>query len=398
MKHKSKISTEPRKVIILGVTGSIGGQAMEVAAHRSSAFRIAGVSSYRGGVTFERIIREHRPGCVCIGAASEMSKLRKSASELGFRLYGGDDGLCDMICECPADTVVNAIVGMAGLRPALISLETGKNLVMANKESIVAAGDLLKRTAKANRVSIIPADSEHSAIFQCLQGRSAAEIAGITLTASGGPFLNRKNLRSVTPKQALAHPLWKMGPKVSIDSATMMNKGFEIIEASKLFDIAPDRISVVIHKECIIHSLVELTDGSMIAQLAAPDMRLPVAYAMNYPNRIQAPGVNALSLKEINSLTFEAPDERKYPCLELARLSMKIGGVAPAVLCAADEVAVGAFLKTEISFENIYRVLEGTLSSLDASLKADPGDIENITAADREARKKARNQIRKMRA
>ncbi|MFA6450616.1 MAG: 1-deoxy-D-xylulose-5-phosphate reductoisomerase [bacterium] len=384
---KNTIEKSKKKLIVLGSTGSVGAAALDTAAGMPDIVEIVGLAAYGNLRDLEKQIERFAPKLVCVADAKTAKRFRPAARAAGFKLYEGDSGLAALAAADGADTVFNAIVGVAGLKPTLAALEAGRSVLMANKESIVAGGDLINKTAKNNRARLIPVDSEHSAIFQCLQGRRRPEIKRVILTASGGPFLRSKNLKSPSPEQALAHPRWLMGPKVSVDSATLMNKGLEMIEASRLFSLRPDQVTLVIHPESVVHSLVELSDGSMIAQLAAPDMKIPIAYSLSYPNRRHSAFTAPLSLSEIGRLTFEEPDMKRFPCLSLALSALSRGGLAPAVLNAADEAAVAAFLARRLDFAGIHAVIAATLEQLDDTLDGDATVLENILIADASARR-----------
>jgi 1-deoxy-D-xylulose-5-phosphate reductoisomerase len=385
----------PKKLIVLGSTGSVGSAALDVAAGLGGAIEIVGLAAGGASGALEKQIEKFAPKYVAVSHAAAARRLRPLARRCGFKLISGPDAAAELAAAPGATHVLNAVAGIAGLKPALAALSASRTLLMANKESIVAAGELIADTARRHRARIIPVDSEHSAIFQCLAGRRAGEVRQVILTASGGPFLRRKNFKGITPAQALAHPRWKMGPKVSIDSATLMNKGLELIEASKLFALRPDQVSLVIHPECVVHSLVELTDGSMIAQLAAPDMKIPIAYAMTYPARSAAPNGARISLEKIGRLTFEPPDEKRFPCLCLARAALERGGLAPAALSAADETAVAAFLARKIGFGDIPRAIEAAMEKIQDLLNGDPLDEDGIWETDGAARRATAAFIRK---
>ena len=322
-----------KKVVLLGATGSIGTSAVDVARSHPEAFRVVAVSA----------LRAHE-------------KCAALARELGAKAYVGEDAALRAVEENEADVCLVATVGASGLKPTLAAIDRGMDVALATKEVMVMAGELVTARAKARGVRFRPVDSEHSAIFQCLQGGGAVDR--LILTASGGPFLDGpEDLSSVTVEQALNHPRWKMGPKVTVDSATMMNKGFEVIEARWLFDVPADRIDVVVHPESVVHSLVTFTDGSTLAQLSPPDMRVPIQYALSWPDRLPA-ARKPLDLAALGALTFRAPDPARFPCLRIAKEALRLGGLAPAALSVADEFAVREFLAGRIRFVDIPDVLE----------------------------------------
>jgi len=369
-------------ITILGSTGSIGRQTLEVA--ESLGLKVRALSANNSTGLLEEQIRKYKPVLVAVYDERAALDLSKRVSDTGVRVVGGPEGQNEAAGHSGADIIVTAIAGMAGLGPTLAAIRTGKRLALANKEPLVCAGEEVVRTARECGTEIIPVDSEHSAIFQCLaevrlqkdearlQNLSAPhpatappQIKKIILTASGGPFreMSRAELGKVTPEQALLHPNWKMGKKVTIDSATLMNKGLELIEAMHLFGVAPQQVEVVIHPESIIHSMVEFTDGSTIAQLSNPDMRLPIQYALTYPERRPSP-VKPLDLLQIKQLTFEKPDLDAFPCLRLAYIAAEQGSEACAALNRANEEAVARFLNKEISFYGISDIIQEALKSI----------------------------------
>ncbi len=376
----------PASLSVLGATGSVGRQALEVAAeHRIPLDLITANVDVSG---MEALARAYHPRfCVMAdeGAARDLA-LRLSDTPIAVR--GGSDALCDAIREANSPVTVNAILGEAGLLPTLACVSLGRRLALSNKESLVVAGEIVKAEAKKSGCEIIPVDSEHSAIFQCLHAGRKSDVRSILLTASGGPFrgMTREQLEKVTLRDALAHPTWKMGAKITVDSATMMNKGFEVIEAAHLFDVSPDAIRVVVHPESIIHSAVEYIDSAVIAQLSSPDMRLCVQYALTYPARL--PGLTReLDLFSVGTLNFFAPDPAAFPLLPLAYRAMKLGGGVPAVLNASNEVAVAAFLREKINFTDISRTVSETVERLTVYKNAKT--VEELLDADREARNAA---------
>lgn len=327
----------PKRIIILGATGSIGSGAVDVVRSHSAEFDVVAVSALRSKERCEAV-----------------------AAELGARAYVGEDAAVRAVEENDADVCLVATVGVSGLRPTLAAIEKGMDVALATKEVLVMAGELVMGRARAKGVKILPVDSEHSAVFQCLQGAHGGEVAKLTLTASGGPFLDGPaDLSSVTVEQALHHPRWAMGPKVTIDSATMMNKVFEVIEARWLFDVPVDAVEIVVHPESVVHSLVTFADGSTLAQLCPPDMRVPIQYAISWPDRLQAER-EPLDLAALGALTFRRPDPGRFPCLRFVREAC---GCAPAVLAAADEWAVDAFLKGRIRYTDIAKAVEDALAN-----------------------------------
>jgi 1-deoxy-D-xylulose-5-phosphate reductoisomerase len=362
-----------QNIAILGATGSIGASTLDVIARHPSRFRVAALTANRQVDELAELCRRHRPDTVCVADASQAPRLRERlvATGIACRVLGGEGGLVEIASLPGVDCVMAAIVGAAGLRATLAAARAGKKLLLANKEALVVAGPVFMETVRASGATLLPIDSEHNAIFQCLPAFTSGDLAGkgirrILLTGSGGPFRARQRaeLQRVTPDEACAHPNWVMGRKISVDSATMMNKGLEIIEAHWLFGAAPEQIQVVVHPQSVVHSMVEYADGSVIAQLGHPDMRTPIAQALAYPDRIDA-GVPALDLFRVGSLGFEQPDFARFPALGLAYSALRSGGSAPATLNAANEVAVAAFLEGRLPFLQITSVIEETLTALD---------------------------------
>ncbi len=343
---------------ILGSTGSIGTQALKVVRELNRAgrtqFRVAVLAAHHNVELLEQQAREFFPEAVAVYDLAAAADLRIRLRDMDVKVLEGIDGLCEAAAWEGVDITLNSVVGMVGLRPTLAAIKARKTLALANKETLVAGGALVMEAAKQNGVDILPVDSEHSAIFQCLQGNNKGELRRILLTASGGPFFGRtrEELENVTPEQALAHPNWSMGAKVSIDSATMMNKGLEVMEARWLFDVLPDKIQVVVHRESIVHSMVEYDDRSVIAQLGVPDMCLPIQYALTYPERLPSL-VGELDLFAVQSLSFYPPDLNAFPCLDIAIRALKRGGLAPAAVNGANEEAVSAFLQGRLGFMQI---------------------------------------------
>ena len=379
----------PRRLLVLGSTGSIGTQALDVISRAEGELELVGLSAERSWEPLVAQAREH--GVARIALADEDAAAQAAEAWTEGEVLGGAEGLVRLVLESGADLVLNALVGSAGLGPTVATLGEGIDLALANKESLVVGGELVMALAEATGAQILPVDSEHSALFQLLAGERAGAVEKLVLTASGGPFRGRgrAELEGVTIEEALAHPTWSMGGKISIDSATLMNKGLEVIEAHHLFGIDYDRIDVVVHPQSIVHSLITLVDGAALAHMGNPDMRAPIAYALHHPERVAVP-IAPLDLAAIGTLTFEAVDEKAFPCLRLAREVGRAGGTAPCVLNAANEVAVHAFLTGRLGFPGIPEVLAGTLDEL-------PGEpiraFETLYAADREAREVAADLI-----
>ena len=350
-----------KRIVLLGATGSIGSGACDVIRAHPESFRVAALA-----------VRSSRARAEALGRV------------FGAPVFCGEDAALRAVAETEADLVLVATVGLSGLAPTLAAVDRGIDVALATKEVMVAAGALVVARARATSARLIPVDSEHSAIFQCLQGRGAQPVARLTLTASGGPFLDGPaDLSAVTPAQALAHPRWRMGPKVTVDSATMMNKGFEVLEASGLFGVPADRIDVVVHPESVVHSLVTFADGATLAQLSPPDMRVPIQYAFSWPDRLPA-ARRPLDLAALGAFTFRAPDEARFPCLRLVREAAAAGGVRPAALSAADEVAVARFLAGGLRFTDIPRLVA---SAVRAAPDLPCDSLHNVLAADAAARK-----------
>jgi 1-deoxy-D-xylulose-5-phosphate reductoisomerase len=383
-----------QNIAILGATGSIGASTLDVIARHPSRFKVAALTANRQVEELAELCRRHRPHTVCIADAAQAPRLRErlAAAGAGCRVLAGDEGLVEIASLPGVDCVMAAIVGAAGLRATLAAARAGKKLLLANKEALVVAGPVFMDTVRSSGAMLLPIDSEHNAIFQCLPAFASGDLGAkgirrILLTGSGGPFRARPRteLRQVTPDEACAHPNWVMGRKISVDSATMMNKGLEIIEAHWLFGAAPEQIQVVIHPQSVVHSMVEYADGSVIAQLGHPDMRTPIAQALAYPDRIDA-GVPALDLFRIGSLGFEQPDFARFPALGLAHAALRSGGSAPATLNAANEVAVAAFLEGRLPFLEITSVIEETLGALaNGSMR----NLDEVLDADARARTRA---------
>ena len=345
-----------KKLIILGSTGSIGTQALEVC--RRDGYTVVALAAGGNIELLEKQAREFKVKAVAVFNTQKANELKTKLKETDIKVLSGQDGVCE-IAQMDADIVLNSIVGIAGLRPTLAAIESGHDIALANKETLVTGGDIVKKAAKEKGVKILPVDSEHSAIFQSLQGAPEKSLKKILLTASGGPFFGktRKDLENVTVKDALAHPNWSMGAKITIDSATLMNKGLEVIEAVHLFDISADDIEVLVHRQSILHSAVELSDGAVIGQLGTPDMRLPIQYALTYPQRSNY-AFEKLSLSDIGTLTFQKPDTETFRCLPLCIKAINEGGLRPTAVNGANEEAVRLFLEGKIKFLQIAELVE----------------------------------------
>jgi 1-deoxy-D-xylulose-5-phosphate reductoisomerase len=374
-----------KNVVLLGSTGSIGTSTLKVAEDLPDKIRLLGLGAGNNVELLLDQVRKHQPAAISI---SDPVKARELSGALGAtEVFCGAEGLIKLATLPAADIVLIAIVGTAGLRPALAAIRAGKDIAVASKEILVMAGEIVMREARDQGVRVLAVDSEHSAIFQCLDGKPANSVRRLWLTASGGPFRStpKEEFAGITVERALKHPSWVMGRKITIDSATLFNKGLEMIEARWLFDIEMKRVSVIVHPQSVVHSMVEFVDGSMLAQLSTPDMCLPIQYALTYPERHASERVQT-SLARLGSLTFEEPDVERFPALELARQAGETGGTLPAVLNAANEVAVEAFLKREISFTEIAETVRRTMKS--HTVRAAPG-LEQILEADAWARAEA---------
>lgn len=387
-----------KRLSVLGSTGSIGTQALKVVRGLNEDGRepveVAALAAHHNVELLEEQVREFKPKAVAVYDLKAAADLRLRLRDLEVRVLEGMEGLCEAAAWEDADLTLNSVVGMVGLRPTLAAIEAGKTIALANKETLVAGGALVMGLARERGVDILPVDSEHSAIFQCLQGNNSRELRRILLTASGGPFFGRtrEELAAVTPKQALKHPNWSMGAKVTIDSATMMNKGLEVMEARWLFDVPPEKIQVVVHRESIVHSMVEYDDRSVIAQLGVPDMCLPIQYALTYPRRLPSP-VEELDLFRIRSLSFYPPDMEAFPCLDTAIRALKRGGLAPAAVNGANEEAVGAFLQGRIPF---MRIPELCARAMERQPERPADSVETVLEADMNAREFVRESIGKV--
>ena len=374
-----------RRILILGSTGSIGVQALDVI-ERSDDLEVVGLAAQ---TSWEEVVGQAKKfGVARIALADESAAARAAEQWTEGAVLSGAEGLVELITDTPCDLVLNGLMGAAGLGPTIASLGEGIDLALANKESLVVGGELVMALAEATGAQVIPVDSEHSALHQLISGERPGTVDRLVLTASGGPFRGRTadELRDVTREDALAHPTWDMGGKITIDSATLMNKGLELIEAHHLFGVPYDRIDVVVHPQSIIHAVVHLNDGASLAHLGYPDMRVPISYALHHPDRVDVP-VAPLDLVELGQLTFEAPDADAFPCLRLAREAAEVGGTAPCVLNAANEIAVHAFLRGDLPFTGIPAVIDRTL---DAVPPTSVRHFSDLYAADAEAREAAR--------
>ena len=379
-----------KNITILGATGSIGLNTLDVVSRHPDQFSVFAVSANSDWKSLIQICKDHQPSFAVLSEEASAEKLRAVVSP-GVQVLCGEDSLDEIAAHPNTDFVMAAIVGGAGMSSTFSAAKAGKRIMLANKESLILGGNLLMGLVKNSGAEIIPVDSEHSAIFQCLKGGSDG-LSKIQLTASGGPFLKTsfENLKSATPEQACNHPNWKMGKKISVDSATMMNKGLEIIEASFLFGLSASQIEVVIHPQSIVHSFVYFDDGSVLSQLGLPDMRSAIAYALSHPGRIKS-GVKALDLTQQESLEFHQPDLKKYKCLELAYLALEQGNSAPGTLNAANEVAVNAFLKNKIGFLDIPEVVEKTLQEVSCQ---NLDTLESVVENDQLSRKIAQSFVK----
>lgn len=388
MEHK-------KNIVVLGSTGSLGTQALDII-HQTPDVRLAALAARASVDLLESQIREFRPDIAALEDEVKAVDLRNRLRLDGIKteILTGSAGVLAAAAYDEADLVINTIVGVAGLLPTMAALGAGKDLALANKESLVAAGGLVTKLAKEKGAALLPVDGEHSAIFQCLRGNAGNEIEKLLLTASGGPFrgYTAEQLQRVTVDDALKHPVWGMGRRITVDCATLMNKGFEVIEAHWLFGVATSRVEVLVHPQGVVHSMVEFADGAVMAQLGTPDMRLPVQYAINYPRRLPN-SIPKLNLTEIGKLTFEPPDKTTFPCLRLAYDALKTGGTAPAALNGADEAAVGLFLEGKIAFKDIAILIENTLMAYTVK-KAE--SAEDALAADSWARERVLKNCQKI--
>ena len=384
-----------RTISILGATGSVGSSTLDLVERHADRFKVAALTAAKNVAALADAARRTSAELAVIGDEGLLPELRDLLSGSGCRAEAGRDALIHAAAG-EAELVMAAIVGCAGLEPVMAAVRAGRTVALANKEALVTAGDLMTGAARESGAVILPVDSEHNAIQQCLADNRSCDVARLVLTASGGPFRtkSRADMAMMSPEQAVAHPNWSMGAKISVDSATMMNKGLELIEAHHLFGLPSDRIDILVHPQSVVHSMVEFVDGSVLAQLGSPDMRIPIAYALGYPERIATPA-ERLNLARIGSLTFEKPDIERFPALRLAREALEAGGAAPIVLNAANEEAVAAFLDRRIGFLDICQTVEQALLRTGAS---QPRSIEDVIDIDRSARALAADLMRELAA
>ena len=380
-----------RTISILGATGSVGASTLDLVRRNSDAWRVGTLTAHSNVQELAAQAREFGPEIAVIADEARYSDLKVALSGSGIEAAAGRSALCEA-AERPTDVVMAAIVGCAGLAPVMAAIKQGHTVALANKEALVSAGEVMTAAVEAHGATLLPVDSEHNAIFQCLQGGNLADVRSITLTASGGPLRLVDDLDSVTPQQAIAHPNWDMGAKISVDSATMFNKGLELIEAHHLFPVGLDKIRIVVHPQSVIHSMVEYRDGSTLAQLGPSDMRVPIASCLAYPRRMDTP-MAPLDLAAIGELSFFAPDEVRFPATKLARQAAEAGGAAPAVLNAANEIAVAAFLAGKIRFSRIPVIVEAVLNA--ANLPPDPQTLDDVFLVDSAARQLAEEYLEK---
>jgi len=373
-----------KRISILGSTGSVGVKTLDVIEAHPQAFQVVALAAKSNLDLLERQIRRFQPKLVSVATEEGARELKERLQGLPVDLGRGEEGLIEVATVGEADLVVSAIVGSAGLLPTMAAIQAGKDIALANKEVLVMAGELVMAEAKARGVMVLPVDSEHSAVFQCLERGGQRHLKRIILTASGGPFRTRpkQSFASITPEEALSHPTWNMGKKISIDSATLMNKGLEVIEAKWLFDLHVKEIEIVVHPQSIVHSLVEYVDGSVLAQLGVTDMRLPILYALSYPNRLES-SLPSLDFTTLPALTFEALDLEKFPCLSYAYQAVGAGGTLPAALNASNEVAVDLFLSKRISFTEIPTLIR---KGMEGHIRKAIHSLEDVLEADREVR------------
>ncbi len=387
------VSGRRKKIAILGSTGSIGTTALELIARFPKDFEVAALAAGRRVRSLESQIERFRPALVSLADESDADRLRSALGRGGPQVLSGKEGLVAVAAGSGADLVLSAMVGAVGLEPTLAAIDAGIDVGLANKEVMVVAGELVRRRAAASGARVLPVDSEHNAIFQALEGRPREHVRRLVLTASGGPFRGHSDeqLAAVTREQALAHPTWDMGAKITIDSATMMNKGLEVIEARWLFDVPPEAISVVVHPQSIVHSMVEYRDGSLVAVMAIPDMTIPIAHVLAYPDLLDLGHLPRLDLVDAGALTFERPDAERFPCLDLAYRALAAGGTMPAVANAANEVAVARFLDGEIRFTEIAEIIR---KAMDDHQPSDYHDVAELLEADAWAREHAAGSAR----
>ena len=380
---------EKKKIAILGSTGSIGTQALQVIDEHSELYEAYIITANNSVGKLVEQARKYLPEAVVIANEIHYSTVRDALADLPIKVYAGADALCEVVQDDNVDIVLASMVGFAGLRPTISAIKAGKMIALANKETLVVAGGLINNLITQYKVPVIPVDSEHSAIFQCLEPGN--RIEKILLTASGGPFrkFSKEELKSVTKAQALAHPTWNMGDKITIDSATLMNKGFEVIEAKWFFGLTPEQIEVVVHPQSVIHSMVQFEDGAVKAQLGVPDMRLPIQYAFSYPQRLNA-SFDRLDFKKIKEFTFEQPDTDRFPCLALAYEALRRGGNMPCIVNAANEIVNRAFIEDKISYNKISEIISLSMEKIPFS---NDSSLETYLDTDRETRKYAKSLI-----
>jgi len=382
------------RIALLGSTGSIGSQALDVISQFPDNFIVEVLIAGNNVDLLTRQAKQYLPDSVVIGNISHYKQLKENLKDTNVKVYAGKEAIEQVVTGSSVDVVLASMVGYSGLRPTVSAIKAGKKIALANKETLVVAGGIIKKLVEEYKSQILPVDSEHSAIFQCLVGESEDSVEKITLTASGGPFLDWSidKLRDVRPDQALRHPNWDMGCKITIDSASMMNKGLEVIEAKWLFDLTPDQISVIIHPQSVIHSFVHFKDGSVKAQLGVPDMRVPILYALSYPNRLGS-DLPRLNFKDHQTLTFTEPDTLKFRNLTLAYDALREGGNMPCTLNAANEIAVSAFLNEQVGFLQMSDIVEYTM---DKNLFSQSPDLESLEDTDSKAREIAKNYVNKL--
>ena len=377
--------SKKRTIAILGSTGSIGTQTLQVVDEHPECFEVYALTANDRVDELIEQARKYQPEAVVIANETKYEYLKEALQDMPIKVYGGYEAICQIVQSDPIDVVVTALVGFSGLRPTIEAIKAGKAIALANKETMVVAGELINELAMKHEVPILPVDSEHSAIFQCLAGEGDNKVEKLILTASGGPFrtFSKEQLETVTKEQALKHPNWSMGAKITIDSASMMNKGFEVIEAKWLFGMDAKGIDVIVHPQSVIHSMVQFADGTVKAQLGTPDMRLPIMYALSYPVRLPST-FERLDFTKTTELTFEQPDMERFPNLQLAYQALTMGGNMPCVLNAANEVCVAAFLKEKIKFTEMSRLIERAMQSIDYQLKP---TLDNLLETDRNTRR-----------
>ena len=380
-----------RCIAILGSTGSIGTQTLQVVEEHPDKFEVYAITANTRVDELIEQARKFMPEAVVIADESKYTKLKEALADLPIKVYGGYESICQIVESKPIDIVVTAMVGFSGLRPTINAIKAGKAIALANKETMVVAGEMINELAMKHQTPILPVDSEHSAIFQCLAGEMHNKVEKLILTASGGPFrtFTKEQLEHVTREQALKHPNWSMGAKITIDSASMMNKGLEVIEARWLFGVKPEEIEVVVHPQSVIHSMVQFADGAVKAQLGTPDMRLPIMYALSYPTRLSS-SFERLNFATMKELTFEQPDTERFPNLQLAYHALTMGGNMPCVLNAANEVCVAAFLNDKIKFTEMSRLIERAMQSIDYRLKP---TLDNLMETDKQTRQMVKGWI-----